>query len=200
MAENEKQWFVDMQSEIVGPVSLDMLRNWFRVKTITSETWVRQEGQSEWHPLAMVEELDMSEEGIADLEDLADQPNAEKTPHYLRTFEDLADQSNAEKPFCTLTEEYHFVSERDRLLNRAFGVSCIVNILLALGLLTAFVYSWGNADNAVVAVLLFGLLSIPVLLQYYLLNSIVISLRAITKLMDRLDEREKTQENTKNKN
>jgi len=35
MSENETQWFVDMQSEIVGAVSLEMLRDWLRVQTIT---------------------------------------------------------------------------------------------------------------------------------------------------------------------
>ena len=188
MAENKKQWYVDMQSEIVGPVSLDILRDWLRVGTITSETWVRQEGQSEWQPLAIVEELDMSEEDMADFEDLADQSNAEQTPRYLRANESLNGK----------------ISERDKLLNRAFGVRCIAVFVLFLGAVYIFIGAmelvYMHHAPPLGVIFLCGLIAIPFLLQYYLLNSIITSLRAITKLMDRLDEREQSRENTKKEN
>ena len=83
MSDSEKQWYVDMQSEIVGPVPLEMLRDWLRVKTITPETWVCRNDSQEWYPLAMVEELGLSENEMHEIEELADQPAVDIPLHYL---------------------------------------------------------------------------------------------------------------------
>lgn len=176
MSENEKQWYVDLQNEITGPVTLEVLRNWFRVGTITSATWVRLEGQSEWCTLAMVEELDTTEDGIEHLGELSDQLEVGMPLHYLRSQE--LDALVAER------------SEKDRLLNRVFGIKCLAVLFVIIGCFYSCIFA-SNISNHFgwVFLLAWGLLCIPLFVLYYIFNSISISLNAIAKLMDRLEQR-----------
>ncbi|MCL2119012.1 MAG: DUF4339 domain-containing protein [Planctomycetaceae bacterium] len=176
MPENEKQWFVDMQNEVVGPVLLDMLREWLRVGTITPETWVRQDGSSEWHPLAMIDELDLTTEGTQDL----DQPDGLPSP-YIR-FNDL--EMDVPQP-----------TDRDRLLNRAFAMKCIAIVFLLLGTLIIFCAMAISVQNRVdppMIILFAGILYfLPVGIFYYVLGSISVSLTSSAELHGTIEELQK---------
>jgi|GEM_PF-4185842 len=182
MSDNEKQWFVDIRNEIVGPVSLDVLRDWLRVKTITSETWVRQNGSSEWQPLAMVEELDMTTEGTQDLQKTGDRPSP-----YIQSNDLEMDEPQP--------------TDRDRLLNRAFEMKCIAIMILLLGVLFIVPGMFSMVINQYhhpIFALFVGFLSfIPVLLCYYAFNSISIALKSSAQLCEKVEQLQKMLENDK---
>ena len=132
----------------------------------------------------------MFAEGTSDYEELAAQPNAEKPLHYLRT-DEL--RTGGPRTGETLMGEPP-ISERDRLLNRASIVKCIAVLIAFLGAAYAFgiFVTLTGRDHVppVAAFLLCSLMVIPIMIQYYLISSITVSLQAVVKLMDRLDERE----------
>jgi hypothetical protein len=178
MSENEKQWFVDMQNEIVGPVPLEMLRDWLRVQTITSETWVRRDDSNEWHPLVMIEEFGLSEGEIRDIEELADQPAAHLPLHDLR--------ADMKEPQLT---------DRDRLLNRAFAIACLANVILLLGVLVIVVGTFKDSHDghiSPIAGLLLGfIVFIPVMTLYYTVNSISVALKSSAELREKVEQLQK---------
>ena len=178
MSDNEKQWYVDMQSEIVGPVPLEMLRDWLRVKTITPETWVRRNDSQEWYPLALVEELGLSEDEMHEIEELADQPAVDIPLHFLRS----------DEPVPQLTES-------DRLRNRAFAVKCIAVGIALIGMVYIMIGMLelaGPGHAPPVGVILMGaLIFIPLLLQYYVLNSISVVLKSSAELHEKVEALQK---------
>ena len=189
MSDSEKQWYVDMQSEIVGPIPLETLRDWLRVKTITPETWVRRDDSQEWHPLAMVgelglsqaEELGLSQDEMQELEELADQPTANLPLHYLRS----------DEPLPQLTESDRLRNLRDR----AFAVKCIAVAVVLVGMVCIilrmqYLAAFEHAPPAWI-ILHAGLISIPLLLQYYILDSISVALNSSAELHEKVEALQK---------
>ena len=191
MSDSDKQWYVDMQNEIVGPVPLEMLRDWLYVKTITPETWVRRDNSQEWYPLAMVEELGLSQaeelglsqEEVHELEELADQPAANIPLHYLRSDEPLPQPTGI-----------------DRLRNRAFAVTCIAigTVLIGMAcimLRMKYLADFGHAPPAWIIV--HGvLISIPLPILYFVLNSISVALNSSAELHETIEALQKKWEGT----
>jgi len=189
MSDSEKQWFVDMQSEIVGSVPLETLRDWLRVKTITPETWVRRDDSQEWHPLAMVkelglsqaEELGLSQEEMHELEELADQPAVDIPLQYLRS----------DEPLPQLAESDRLRKLRDR----AVAMNCIAVAVVLIGMVCIMlrIHYLAAFDHAPPAwiILHAGLITSPLLIQYYILNSISVALNSSAELHEKVEALQK---------
>jgi hypothetical protein len=132
----------------------------------------------------MVVELGLATEGT---QDLANQPATEVPLHYLRN---SLNDINVDIPKPT---------NHDKLLNRAFAVKCIAVIVVLLEVLIIVAWMFAQMQyeytSPIVALVAGLLLCIPVMIQYYILNSVSVALDSSAELHGKIEQLQKKLEN-----